>query len=144
MKTFYCCLLSFLTLSVFLIAGVPEDVKIAAKSSLQGSLVSDVSVTGSTATITYSSLGANDWGGASRERTAARCIPKVLQKVSSVRKVIIVIEQNFRAVMTRSDANSFYGTFASDEDFKRNVSDGVVYNKTRLAQWEKKFVVLKK
>jgi len=144
MKNLTCSFLCLLTMTGFAVAGVSEDVKAAAKSSLQGSLVKDVQVNGTTATITYKSLGASDWSGDSRERTAARCIPKVLQKVSSIKKVIIVIEQDFRAVMTRSDANSFYGVFTSDDDFKKNVSDGVVYNKARLAQWNREFVVLKK
>lgn len=137
-------ILTSITAITISLAGVKEDVTAAAKSSLSGPLIKEVTVKGSTATITYKSIGANDWNGTSRQRAAARCIPKVMQKAPTIMTVIIVIESHFKASMTRQQAVKFYGTFTSDEDFKSHVTDAVVYDKARLAVWEQKFVTLKK
>lgn len=142
MKTLVTTALVILLIGSDAMAGVPETVKAVAKASLQGSLVKTVTIKGTTATITYGSTSPNDWGGTSRERAASRVIPKVFQQVPSIKKVIVVIEQNFKAVMSRSEAEAFYGAFQSDADFKKNVSDGVTYDKVRLSNWAKKFVVM--
>lgn len=144
MRTIKPIVLVFLLYTLPCVAGVADDVRAAAKSSAQGSLVRDVSVNGATATITYGSMGPNDWNGVSRERTAARVIPKVLQKVATIQKAIVVIEVGFRAVMKRCDAVTFKGALQNDTDFMKNVTDGVVGDKARLAEWEKRHVFLKK
>lgn len=133
------CLLFCFTLMSVAVAGTKEDVWTAAKSSFGGGLLKSADVNASTATLTYDGNDKSFWSsGSAKEKVAVRCIATVLRKVAGINTVHIVIG-GYSAKMTRKQAESFFGAFMTDTDFRKNVTDGVMYDKSKLSAFNSKY-----